>query len=192
MKYASIDIETCGLNETDSIIELGIVLDDLTVQKPPEQLPRFHCYILPPYGQYCGHPAALAMHPEIFKRISKREEGYLYLMPSEVGQFVGKFLIENGFNGTINVAGKNFAGFDKRFLEEQTTFFECVKTRHRVIDVATHFVDASDTCLPDLKTCLKRAGVIKEVAHDAIGDALDIVSLVRYTIGGMFLRKEIL
>ena len=35
MKYASIDIETTGLDpETCAIIEIGIILDDLAERKP--------------------------------------------------------------------------------------------------------------------------------------------------------------
>lgn len=198
MKYVSIDIETCGLNpKEDSILEFGAVIDDLTVQAPLAELPRFHCYIIPKETNYSGHPAALAMHTEIFKRVAKPVEGLNYRRPNNLGGLFTEFLISCGYKNepgaiTINVAGKNFSGFDNRFLEEQTNFHDFIRPRHRVIDVTSHFVNQGDEVLPDLKTCLSRAGIEKQVEHTAIADALDVVSLVRWAIGGIYKSRELL
>jgi len=47
MKYVSIDIEATGLDHTYcQMIEFGAVLDDLRHQRPLDELPQFHCYVL--------------------------------------------------------------------------------------------------------------------------------------------------
>ena len=80
MRYASIDIETTGLDLSYcQMLEFGCVLDDM--EAPVENLPTFHCYILRPY--YTGDPYALAMHSTIFKRIANLEPGYNYYKPEE-------------------------------------------------------------------------------------------------------------
>lgn len=97
IRYCSIDIETTGLDHRfHDILEVGAVLDDLTVQAPLAELPRFHCYVLPHDERgYRGDPFALSMNARILERIAKRNqpaqhpaevvpEGTLFLHPGEV------------------------------------------------------------------------------------------------------------
>ena len=79
MQYVSIDIETTGLDEyTCDTIEFGAIIDNLNFQKPFDELPKFHAYVVLP--RYQGEPYALSMHAEIFRRIANREEPYEYLL----------------------------------------------------------------------------------------------------------------
>lgn len=84
---------------------------------------------------------------------------------------------------SVTPAGKNFSSFDRRVLEQAGFFEELrgVTFRHRAIDPATAYFRRGDKALPDLATCLQRAGIDKkEVAHDALEDALDVVRVVRH------------
>lgn len=180
MKYVSIDLETSGLDpETCDIIEIGAVIDDLEVSRPIKGLPRFHAYVVK--ESYRGEPYALSMHPEIFKRIATRAEGYQYLAPEEVGKAFFEFLRENGLDGTITAAGKNFASFDAKFLKKLPDFEEEVKIRHRVIDPAMLYwkPEEDGTILPGTSLCMKRAGLKSVVAHTALEDAEVVVELIR-------------
>jgi len=189
MKYISIDIETTGLDPLKhNIIEFGAVLDDLKNPKPLDQLPKFHAYIL--RNEYCGEPYALSMHPTIFRRIATQEEGFNYIYASKLGQVFQKYLVNQGYEKkrdkiTINAAGKNFASLDWLFLKNQTDFATHIQPRSRIVDPAIlYYQIGDDEKLPDLKTCLERAGIKKEVAHTAIEDAFDVIKLIRFKFLG--------
>ena len=186
MKYASIDIETTGLNaETDQILEFGCVLDDLADRKPLEGLPRFHCYVV--HDTIRGHPRALAMNAEILRRIAERPSGFLYLRPGEVIVEFKAFLEREGFrtprpeggSKSVTAAGKNFAGFDLRFIEKLPGFRDERLFKQRVIDPAVLYWKEGDEALPDTKACYLRAGMDGTVAHTAVEDALGVVRLIR-------------
>ena len=84
MLYASIDIETLGLDENYcDIIEFGCVLDDLSDTHDPYTLSRFHCYLTKEGDRYQGEAYAMSMHAQILRRIATREAGYTY-MPAEL------------------------------------------------------------------------------------------------------------
>lgn len=193
MKYCSIDIETCGLdNEKNDILEFGAVLDN--GGPVIADLPRFHCYFLPQEGDvYSGSAYALSMHPKIFRRIADRETGFSYVHPRSFGYRFKTFLINNGFVAehdrvTINVAGKNFAAFDLQFLLNKTDLDKHVKIRHRIIDPAVLYYRDGDESLPGTEECKKRLNELSgldintHVEHTAIEDALDVVLLVRYAL----------
>ena len=84
----------------------------------------------------------------------------------------------------INVAGKNLSTFDIPHMEEAGLFLtdgESLQFCHRVFDPAVLYFDPdTDGRLPDLATCLERAGMSSDVSHTAIHDALDIVQLIRH------------
>ena len=80
----------------------------------------------------------------------------------------------------ITVAGKNAGSFDVPFIEALPNWQGLVKFRRRTLDPASHFVIDSDECLPDLQTCLNRAGILSTVSHTAVDDAIDVVKLVRH------------
>jgi oligoribonuclease len=81
---------------------------------------------------------------------------------------------------TINVAGKNFATFDKKFLERLPWWQKLIRIRQRVLDPAILFVDwKEDESLPSLDKCKNRAGIHGLVTHNALEDAWDVIELLR-------------
>ena len=195
MKYISIDLETTGLNpKTNDILEFGAVLDDLTQQKPLDELPRFHAYIR--MEEYTGQPYALSMHPQILRKIATREEPYQYLVPNSLGKMFQRFLVKNGYElekgrfVRINVAGKNFGTFDLRFLDEQTNFRDSIRISHKILDPGILYLNYGDETIPGLQECLLREGIKKEIAHTAIEDALDVIKLIRAKLGPEFKEDE--
>ena len=187
MKYASIDIETLGLDPDNcDIIEFAAVLDDLNTRSPLDLLPTFHCYVLPRSSySYIGEPYAMSMHPEILRRIGSKQAGYSYFQTSEVAEKFKAFLDNHGYGCVgggpkLNVAGKNYASFDARFLRRLANWNELIPTAHRTIDPAILFYREGDEKLPDTKLCCKRAGVsIEGPEHTAIHDAKTVIQLVR-------------
>lgn len=80
----------------------------------------------------------------------------------------------------LTVAGKNFATFDKLFLEKLPRWNQVFKIRQRIIDPTILFTDwKNDESLPGLITCKERAKIGGEVTHNAIEDAWDVVELMR-------------
>lgn len=80
----------------------------------------------------------------------------------------------------LNVAGKNFATFDKLFLEQLPRWKQLFKVRQRIIDPTVLFTKWNeDEQLPNLTTCKERANTGGAVTHDAIEDAWDVIQLLR-------------
>ena len=80
----------------------------------------------------------------------------------------------------ITCAGKNFATFDKLFLERLPRWKQLFKIRQRIIDPTILFTDwKNDNDLPNLTTCKARAKTGGEVTHNAVEDAWDVVQLMR-------------
>jgi len=191
MKYISLDVETTGLNPyRDQVLEIGMVLDDLTNPVPLDELPRFHCYVKP--HRIHGNIVALSMNARILDILVKFEKRQIpteelkehpVLAPKKVEDFIEKWLKRNGFQPgeSLNIAGKNPAGFDIPFLEGLLSDKSTVVFRHRVIDPSTHFWEPGDVAMPNLNLCLKRAFPYEEtlVTHRAVDDAMAIVRLVR-------------
>lgn len=156
---------------------------------------------------YQGQPYAMQMHQKILERIAKREAGYRYLEPKMLGFYFAKFLEHEGdyemkwevrSTGTgedefehflekpkdVVIAGKNFAGFDMRFLRRLPRFETLINIRHRQFDPANLYFDpAKDDLPPGLDECLKRAGMEKAVAHTAVEDAIDVIKVLRHKWG---------
>jgi DNA polymerase III epsilon subunit-like protein len=81
---------------------------------------------------------------------------------------------------SVNFAGKNFATFDKLFLERLPRWKQVIRPRQRVIDPAILFVDWNlDETLPGLALCKERAKVDGIVTHDALEDAWDVIQILR-------------
>lgn len=181
MKYVSIDIETTGLNpETCSIIEFGAVIDDLSCLNPIDKLPKFQRYvnIAELHNLIVGEPYALSMHGEIFKRLAEHDiYKYKFCDCDRLTFEFSEFLLNNKIDQPINVAGKNFSGFDIQFLRRLPNWN--IRIHYRTIDPAILFLEPTDNNMPDTKTCKERAGFTGEVAHTAIEDCLDIIQLVR-------------
>lgn len=186
--YVSIDIETTGLPWTwCQILEVGAVIDDW--RSPLDQLPRFHCYIV--HDRIVGEPYALSMNAAILKRIADREKPenreYRFFTPaatvSGLRSFINTAFADLPDDTPVVAAGKNYARFDERFLNQLPGFSD-IKMLHRSIDPGMRYWDPRiDKVPPDTKTCLNRAGFDTDVKHDAINDALDVIRLIRTSVG---------
>lgn len=81
---------------------------------------------------------------------------------------------------TVNVAGKNFATFDKKFIDKVEKLNTLVRFRQRILDPSVLFTDwTNDDFLPDLAKCKERAGIDGIVTHDSLLDAWDVIALFR-------------
>lgn len=193
--YVSIDIETTGLKpDCHQILELAAVID-IDKTTPIEQLPTFTCRFL--HEEVVGEPYALALNAAILKDIAKCEklpkheiemtayvgqkqifyENMFYYTPALAMRELNKFLLRYFEESAFIVAGKNFASFDKQFLDN----IQKLKFAHRTIDVGNLFLSPNDNeKIPNLQECLKRAGINKEIAHTALEDAQDVIKCYRY------------
>lgn len=81
---------------------------------------------------------------------------------------------------TLNVAGKNFASFDKHFLERLPRWKQVIRIRQRIIDPSVMFTNWNeDKAIPSLYECKQRAKIEGIVTHDALEDAWDVIQLLR-------------
>lgn len=193
MKYISLDIETTGLDESYcQVLSIGAIIEDTSKELPLKMMPKFHCYIY--HDKIVGQPYALNLNKNIIEILSKNKPdcmaGYInyndeiiIAEPTAAVHMFMNFLADNEINiSDFIVAGKNFNAFDKKFLETLPNWKLYFKPHRRVLDPATSLTLKTDTVPPDLKTCLERVGIFKEVAHDAVEDAFDVVQVLRKII----------
>lgn len=146
-------------------------------------------------------------YPEQRAKIEE-ETGMQFYRPEEVVEAFFDFLYENGFvefdpaelnkrvkvkNGksypmltsnmkpaSITAAGKNFATFDKLFLEKLPRWKQCIRLKQRVLDPAILYIDwSTDTEVPNLNKCKEKAGIKGYVTHNALEDAWDVIEVLR-------------
>ena len=198
MRYVSIDIETTGLDpDKCQIIELAAVIDDLVT--PFEELPKFR-YLVKEAAEplYRGEPYALSMHAALFREIATRSavpfDPYRsYLINEDILESEARltgclrnWLKEYGVTPDLFLAaGKNFAGFDARFMRRlpQADLFTW---EHRVLDPGPLYMLPTDTIVPSTNTCIERAKMqgmeihnIPGDPHTALYDALMVCALIR-------------
>lgn len=176
--YVSIDTETTGLNPGNcQVLEFGAVIDDLT--RPIEELPRLRIVVA--LDRIEGEPYALQMNQSLLLEIAQRKSTDLVKANDVVPKFLA-FLKANGIDieKGFQPAGKNFASFDKPFLEANLPRWKSdVKIKHRTIDPGNLYWYIGEEIIPDTKTCYQRAGFDDFVAHNAVEDALGVVRLIR-------------
>jgi len=192
--YVSIDLETTGLNpDTCQVLEIGAVIDDLTTD--PDKLPKFRAILK--HNLIEGEPYALQMHPKLLFAIAQipavdgdiadpeldpMDPVNCMFKPHKVVPRFKGWLKAHGIpvDKGFQPAGKNFANFDKPFLEAGVPNWKRdVKIKYRTIDPGNLFWWPGEEYIPDTKTCYERAGLPPEVAHTAVEDALGVVKLVR-------------
>ena len=196
MKYISIDLETTGLDpQTCQILQIGAIIEDTNDVKPISELPTFNCVIEHPH--YTGSAYAFNMNMNLIEiiagmeKIPREERGdyrkkHNILTPQMVATAFANWAAFNGceVDGDrviINAAGKNFAAFDKVWLETLIpTWNTKVKIRNRIIDPAVLVTDwKNDQSLPGLGKCKERIGLENHVTHDGLDDAIDVVEVIR-------------
>ena len=178
MKVVSLDLETTGVDpETCQIIEIGVVVDDLLDQKPVDQLPFFHTLVRHPL--YCGQPFALQLNARIFKLLSDRDTPSMDTQ--EAATVLHEFLFNIFKKDKINVLGKNVATFDYRFFMRDPHLRRVADRffRHRMIDIGTLYLTPNDDQIPGTEECMRRAGLVPDVTHEALQDCKDCIRLMR-------------
>ena len=81
------------------------------------------------------------------------------------------------------MAGKNYAGFDDRFLRCLPGWDVEKVFRRRVIDPGElYWNPLKDSELPNTEECMKRAGLEGVVAHTALEDAKVVARLIQIAV----------
>jgi DNA polymerase III epsilon subunit-like protein len=198
MHYVSIDLETTGTDpEHNQILEFGAIFEDSNIPLPFEELRKFKRILQHP--NYFGQAIAINMNKRIFEILAKYDKlkgderldyavANNIILPEQLygdfHEFVARYygayrLIPSD---GVNVAGKNFPGFDNLFLKKlcRDNGSPDFPFNRRFADPATPYVDwKNDDSLPNLAECKKRAGVEGEVTHDALQDAWDVIQVLR-------------
>jgi oligoribonuclease (3'-5' exoribonuclease) len=184
MRYVSIDIETTGCDpKRHQIIEFAAVIEDTEKDVLIEELPHFHKYVK--HKDALWDTDTLLFHHKHNNLVRILNGGLEYeensVDPYMLGPRFSDFLLLAGFDESksITAAGKNFATFDLRFLEELPNWNECISIRDRVLDPAILFMQPTDEAPPNIKTCMKRANLHHEFQHKALDDAWDVISMIR-------------
>lgn len=181
MIYVSIDIETTGLDrDNDQIIEFGAIMEDTKNPKSFEDSFKFHKYI--EHDRYSGGAYALALNQRIFKILAGNGNGNDdIILPDKLGYEFNNWL--NSYcsvYGKFSVAGKNFRDFDYEYLKRLSVWNDWIKIERRIIDPAVLFWNPLiDDKLPSQDECLVRAGIDGKVEHTALGDAWQVIQLLR-------------
>lgn len=203
--YVSIDIETTDLDETKGqILEVAAICDDF--QSPFDELPKFH--VILNQRLITGGPTALSINADLIRAISELEICRYKQLSAYEGDNVSEKTRERLIRGVtqfiepdqldkkmkswfqtlpkanapkIAPAGKNFGGFDKIWLQKVGGFI-CHKWMiHRSLDPAMLYMDPKiDAVPPGLRTCLERACLTIDNAHNAVDDAWAVCQLLRY------------
>ena len=195
MKYCIIDVETTGTDDKNcQILEIGAVIEDTSKMFPIDQLPKFKCIL--DHKEYSGSAFAINMNARIFNILADKSKykEHNVINPDMAIQMFADWINQYYFDNynpftdkgdfhikePINIGGKNFGVFDKLFLDRMLGWSETIKHHRRLIDPAMLFVDwKNDSVVPDLNKCLERAGIKKEVSHNALEDAIDTLMCLR-------------
>ncbi len=125
--------------------------------------------------------AAKVFHQEnntLYINLDKGE----YFTEEVLEQTINNFLVQNGIEKEerLNIAVKNLASFDQDFLEALVALKLAIIKRmhHRVLDVGSMYLQVEDRQVPALKTCMERAGIVGEVTHTAIEDAVLVIKCI--------------
>lgn len=207
MIYTSIDIETTGLDiERHMILSIGAIIEDTTKKLPFELIPKLHIAIK--HKEILGSLYSMDMNKELVSYIAQyqdasddiernrisKDSGMIFLDEEFVVQELYHFFCINGLSDNeqisifkskmsplyLTVAGKNFATFDKRFLERLPRWQQALRIRQRIIDPSILYVNWNDDKeLPGLFECKKRAKIDGAVSHNALEDAWDVIKILR-------------
>jgi DNA polymerase III epsilon subunit-like protein len=197
MKYVSLDLETTGrVAGQHYVTEFGVVIDDLSKPRPVDSLPSLTGYIT--HGEnneMLWELGALLMFQDRLEEYNKAEKIPVEDVVERILQFIGPFMIPDyaklvstpGFDlhdalkkQRITFAGKQFPGFDKKFIEYLPNGYRLIDVMHyRSMDPGSMFVLPTDNEIPSTSECMKRAGIGGSVQHRALDDARNVVRLIR-------------
>lgn len=185
--YISLDIETTGLDPKSQVLQIAMIYDDL--ETPVSELPTFNKKIF--YDSFShAEPYALMMNAKLIQEMSK---GYNklgsdwthnhYAIDAALG-FMQKFTKDN--SEKIVFAGKNVASFDIPMIRSMAVkqgyeeLFSKI-CHYKTIDVGSLYFDVfkENVSLSKINELTGR----KEVSHDALDDAMDVVYAIRHKLG---------
>ena len=178
MRYVSLDLETSGSNPArHQTLELAAVIEDSRHPLPLAELPAFRRVVRHP--EYAGTAGAIALNARLFEELAQKEPNPELCTPAEL-------LLRHGFRPdkhdcvSVTMAGKNIGVFDLGFLKELPGWGTLVRAEPAMLDPAAFYLNwHKDSRLPSMSICKARAGLAREVAHEALADALDVVRLLR-------------
>ena len=186
MRYVSLDLETSGPHpQRHQVLELAAVIEDSRRPLPLAELPAFRRVVRHP--EYVGTAGALALNARLLVELASKAPNPELCTPDELLPQFYEFLLAHGFrpgaNGHISVtmAGKNVASYDLGFLKELPGWGRLVRADPAMLDPAAFYLNwRKDSRLPSLSICKARAQFPdRDVAHEALADALDVVRLLR-------------
>lgn len=193
MKIVSIDIETTGIDPmVCQVVQLGAVLFDTNGIFAPKIYDKIIIQ-----NEYHGEEFALNMNKRIIEMGTvvqsmgvPDEYKNMFVHVNDLANDFRKWLNKHkAFNGekSINVAGKNVAGFDMQFLAQVPDFTKRVPWKRRTLDPAILCFNKDDKFLPDLHECVKRTFkdfATKNTAHLGASDALDVAAMLYVHLNG--------
>lgn len=198
----SIDLETTGTDsENNQVLEIGIVKEDTMKPLSYEESEKLDIVIN--HAELSGNVYALNMNARLIKILSeynngeksfkeiKEEYDVLVLSPFDAYIRMCTFLRRTGspvLNGIVTplIAGKNFASFDREFLNNLFNYDLTIRINEkmhfsqRYIDPTNYFIENTDKQLPNLRQCKERAGITNvAISHRAVEDAWDVIECIR-------------
>lgn len=184
MKYVSIDLETTGLNANScKILSVGMVVEDTNNLLPFRELPRLELRVS--HKTLNGSLFALNLNKYLIEDILNEtpRENIKYTTVDSLEHDMYNFFWKSGLvkntSERVNVAGKNFNGFDRKFLDKVLKY-EYFRFGRRVIDPSTQAADwKKDETLPSLEQIKDRLRILGPVTHAALEDAEDVVLAMR-------------
>lgn len=185
MRYLSLDLETSGSNpERHQILELAAVVEDSRHPLPLAELPSFRRVVR--HSEYAGTAGAIALNARLFAELARKEPNPKLCGPADLLPQLREFLLANGFKTdkkdcvAVTMAGKNVAVFDLLFLKMLPGYGTLVRAEPAMLDPAVFYLNwHKDSRLPTMSICKARANLGRDVAHEALADALDVVRLLR-------------
>lgn len=187
--YVAIDIETTGIDDRSHILQISAVFDDLVT--PIDQLPKLDLPIKYKEITY-SEPYAIGMNAELFKKMMNKD--FVSYTPTEAALRLVEFLQEvqtlcgvdyNGRPNKIIMSGKNVASFDIPKIQKFLTGTYLVAfnnlVHYKTLDVGSLYYDVfqDNVSLSKINELTGR----KEVSHNALDDAFDVVYAVRHKLG---------
>lgn len=186
VRYLSLDLETSGSNpRRHQILEMAVVIENTRQPLPLAELPAFRRVVQHP--EYVGTAGALALNARLLAELAQKTPNPERCTPEELLPQLHAFLVAQQFTPdatgliAVTVAGKNVASFDLGFLKELPGWGTLVRADPAMLDPAAFYLNwHKDSRLPTMAVCKARAGFDdREVAHEALADALDVVRLLR-------------
>jgi hypothetical protein len=182
-KYVALDFETSALCTAKGLpLAVCMVVDRIGSRMPTASLPTLNLIIQHNKLLY-GDEVALKMNAALIDRINNDtpRRGERVVPMDALSETITNFLVDNKVDiNNFVLAGKNPA-FDARWLKVVAPEIKC---HHRMLDPTILYMQLSDISPPNLATCMGRAGITQDEAHNQLCDTIAIVKLLRNKFNG--------